>query len=108
MAENRGMDRIAEIIKEVFKDLTSFSLISFSLSGSLSTSISAVKPAFTIAFNKVSSLMAPGSNSTVALFVDKFTLALTMPSILLRALSTLAEQAAQVIPSTKRTFLVVI
>ncbi len=104
MAENRGRLRAADIKKELLSDLISLSLNSFSLSKSLSTSSSALYPAFSTVFIRSNSSIEPEGYSITALLVVRFTLALTTPSILLRAFSTLAEQAAQVMPSTRRTF----
>ena len=104
MAENKGKLNIAEIIKDVFKDFISFSLSCLSLSRSFSTSISALNPTFSIALTKSASSKTPEGYSTTALLVAKFTEELTTPSIFSRALPTLLEQEAQVIPSTNRVF----
>lgn len=105
MAENKGKLNIAEIIKDVFNDFISFSLSSLSLSKFLSTSISTLNPAFSIALISCSSSTAPEGYFTVALLLAKFTEASTTPSILLRASPTLTEQEAQVMPSTNNVFL---
>ena len=102
MAEKRGRENMAEIIKDLLRDFISFSLISFPVYIPFNFHLCLVSCLFYSPYKYF--IFYGNRNSTTALLVERFTLANFTPSILLKTFSTLAEQAEQVIPSTNRVF----